>query len=182
MRHYALFDKILVANRGEIACRVMRTCKRLGIKTVAVYSEPDSNALHVRSADEAICIGPAQSSKSYLVMERILDACKQTGAQAVHPGYGFLSENTKFAALLDENKIAFIGPGANAVRAMGDKLESKKIARVAGVNLVPCSPGEVKTVEEAVAISRSIGYPVMLKARYLYGSRLCFPDKSFSSG
>jgi propionyl-CoA carboxylase alpha chain len=161
-RSYALFDKILIANRGEIACRVMRTCKRLGIKTVAVYSEPDSNALHVRSADEAVCVGPAPSAQSYLAMERVLQACKDTGAQAVHPGYGFLSENTRFAGLLDANGIAFIGPGAEAVKVMGDKLKSKEIARAAGVNLVPCSPGEVKTVEDAVKISQHIGYPVML--------------------
>jgi len=120
-----LFDKILVANRGEIACRVMRTAKRLGIKTVAVHSEPDATAKHVAMADEAVCLGPAASSKSYLSIPAILDAIKKTGAQAVHPGYGFLSENANFAQTLEDNGIVFIGPGSAAIRAMGDKIESK---------------------------------------------------------
>lgn len=163
-RNYALFDKILIANRGEIACRVMRTCKKMGIKTVAVYSEPDANALHVRSADEAVCIGPAPSSESYLVMERVIEAAKATGAQAVHPGYGFLSENMEFAKLLDENNITFIGPGSHAVDVMGDKLQSKIVAKEAGVNLVPGFLGEIATPEDACKIAQDIGYPVMLKA------------------
>ena len=132
-----MFEKILVANRGEIACRVIRTAKKMGIATVAVYSEADADALHVRSADEAIAIGGSASSDSYLVIDKILDAIKQTGAQAVHPGYGFLSENATFAQKLADEGIIFIGPGVKAIAAMGDKIESKKIAAGAGVNTVP---------------------------------------------
>src|SRR6201996_791359 len=127
-----LFDKILIANRGEIACRVIRTCKRLGIKTVAVYSEADADALHVRQADEKVFIGPPPSAQSYLLIDKIVEACKQTGAQAVHPGYGFLSEKREFQEALAKNKIIFIGPGAEAIFAMGDKIESKKLAKQAG--------------------------------------------------
>ncbi|MGE4077760.1 MAG: biotin carboxylase N-terminal domain-containing protein, partial [Reyranella sp.] len=127
------FDKILIANRGEIACRVIRTCKRLGIKTVAVYSEADADALHVRAADEAVLIGPPPSAQSYLLIDRIVEACRQTGAQAVHPGYGFLSEKQEFQEALAKAGIVFIGPEAHAIHAMGDKIESKKLALAAGV-------------------------------------------------
>ena len=143
----------------------------MGIKTVAVYSEADANALHVRSADEAVCIGPAPSNQSYLLMDRVVDACKRTGAQAVHPGYGFLSENMQFANLLDENGISFIGPDTHAVDVMGDKLQSKLVAKEAGVNLVPGYLGEIKSPEEAIKIAQDIGYPVMLSKYY----QLFFP-------
>jgi len=159
-----LFDKVLVANRGEIACRVMRTCKRLGIKTVAVYSEPDAQATHVRMADEAICVGPAAAAQSYLRVDRILEAVKSTGAQAVHPGYGFLSENEVFAKALEENGVAFVGPPSSAIRAMGDKIESKKLAKAARVNTIPGFLGEVNSDEEVLKIAKEIGYPVMIKA------------------
>ncbi|MEO3432970.1 acetyl/propionyl/methylcrotonyl-CoA carboxylase subunit alpha [Inquilinus sp. CAU 1745] len=159
-----MFDKILVANRGEIACRVIRTARRMGIATVAVHSEADADALHVRMADEAVAIGPSASAQSYLVIDRILDACRQTGAQAVHPGYGFLSENARFADALAEAGIAFIGPGPAAIRAMGDKIESKKLAKAAGVSTVPGHPDAVADDEEALAVAREIGFPVMLKA------------------
>ncbi len=159
-----LFSKILIANRGEIACRVMRTCRRLGIKTVAVYSDADAEALHVREADEAVRIGPAPSRESYLRIEAIIDACRQTGAEAVHPGYGFLSENAAFAEALDKAGIVFIGPNREAVAAMGDKIESKKLAARAKVNTVPGHLVPLKDAEEAVAVSRRIGYPVMIKA------------------
>src|SRR5581483_4600242 len=132
-----LFKKILIANRGEIACRVIRTCKRLGIAAVAVYSDADAEALHVREADEAVRIGPPPSAESYLKIDAIVAACKATGAEAVHPGYGFLSENSAFAEALDAAGIVFIGPGRHAVAAMGDKIESKKLAQKAGVNMVP---------------------------------------------
>src|ERR1700751_5267398 len=132
-----LFDKILIANRGEIACRVIRTARRLGIKTVAVYSEADAEALHVRQADEAVFIGPPPATQSYLLIDRIVDACKRTGAQAVHPGYGFLSENKAFQEALAKAKIVFIGPDAKAIEAMGDKIESKKLAQKANVSTVP---------------------------------------------
>ncbi len=160
----AMFSKILIANRGEIACRVIRTAKAMGIKTVAVYSEPDADALHVREADEAVAIGPAAAAQSYLAIEKIIAVCKQTGAEAVHPGYGFLSENRKFAAALKEAGIVFIGPDAHAIAAMGDKIESKKLAKEAGVNSVPGYLGVIKDAEEAVKIAKEIGYPVMIKA------------------
>jgi propionyl-CoA carboxylase alpha chain len=159
-----MFAKILIANRGEIACRVIRTARAMGIKTVAVYSEPDADALHVREADEAVAIGPAAAAQSYLSIEKIVDACKQTGAEAVHPGYGFLSENRKFAAALKEAGIAFIGPDTHAIAAMGDKIESKKLAKEAGVSSVPGYLGVIKDAEEAVKIAKEVGYPVMIKA------------------
>ncbi|HET6157301.1 MAG TPA: acetyl-CoA carboxylase biotin carboxylase subunit [Dongiaceae bacterium] len=159
-----MFTKILIANRGEIACRVIRTAKAMGIKTVAVYSEPDADALHVREADEAVPIGPAAAAQSYLSIEKILEACKRTGAEAVHPGYGFLSENRKFAAALIEAGIAFIGPDAHAIAAMGDKIESKKLAKEAGVSSVPGYLGVIEDAGEAVKIAKEIGYPVMIKA------------------
>ncbi|XP_053403995.1 propionyl-CoA carboxylase alpha chain, mitochondrial-like [Mercenaria mercenaria] len=159
-----MFDKILIANRGEIACRVIKTCKRLGIKTVAVHSEADSMAVHKRMADEAICIGPAPTNQSYLVMENILQAVKDTGAQAVHPGYGFLSENTVFAAKLSEIGVQFIGPNSEAIRAMGDKIESKRIATAARVNMIPGHDGVVENADHCVQLANEIGYPVMVKA------------------
>ncbi|MGK9234260.1 acetyl/propionyl/methylcrotonyl-CoA carboxylase subunit alpha [Inquilinus limosus] len=159
-----MFDKILIANRGEIACRVIRTARRMCIKTVAVYSEADADAVHVRLADEAVPIGPAPSAQSYLVIDRIVEACRATGAQAVHPGYGFLSENPRFCAALEAAGIAFIGPGVGAIEAMGDKIESKKLAQAAGVSTVPGHLAPIADEEEAVAVCRRIGYPVMLKA------------------
>ncbi|XP_061600863.1 propionyl-CoA carboxylase alpha chain, mitochondrial [Cololabis saira] len=158
------FDKILIANRGEIACRVMKTCKKMGIKTVAVHSEVDSTAVHVKSADEAVCVGPAASSKSYLNMDAIMEAIRLTGAQAVHPGYGFLSENKEFAKRLAAEGVTFIGPDNHAIQAMGDKIESKLIAKAAQVNTIPGFDGVVKSAEEAVKIANEIGYPVMIKA------------------
>src|SRR4051812_31631366 len=159
-----LFDKILIANRGEIACRVIRSCKRLGIKTVAVYSEADADALHVREADEAVFIGPPPATQSYLLIDRIVEACKQTGAQAVHPGYGFLSEKQKFQKALAAAGIAFIGPDAHAIHAMGDKIESKKLAQAAGVSTVPGHLAAIPNADEAVVIANNVGYPVMIKA------------------
>jgi propionyl-CoA carboxylase alpha chain len=158
------FDKILIANRGEIACRVIRTCQRLGIKTVAVYSEADAEALHVRMADEAVLIGPPPSAQSYLQIDKIVDACKKTGAQAVHPGYGFLSEKQEFQKALAKAKIAFIGPDAHAIYAMGDKIESKKLAQKAGVSTVPGHLAAIPDAEAAVKIANKVGYPVMIKA------------------
>jgi propionyl-CoA carboxylase alpha chain len=154
----------LIANRGEIACRIMRTAKKLGIKTVAVYSEADVRAKFVRMADEAVCVGPPPTKQSYLNMEAILDAAKKTKAQAVHPGFGFLSENPTFAELLTNNGIVFIGPTYQAMRAMSDKIESKKLAKSAGVNIIPGKLADVRNVEEALALAHEIGYPVMLKA------------------
>jgi propionyl-CoA carboxylase alpha chain len=160
----SMFKKILIANRGEIACRVMRTARRMGIKTVAVYSEADADALHVRLADEAVAIGAAPAAESYLKIERIVEACRETGAEAVHPGYGFLSEKSAFAAALEKAKIAFIGPGAKAIAAMGDKIESKKLAHKAGVTTVPGHLGVIPDAETARKIAREVGYPVMIKA------------------
>ncbi|MFD2205190.1 acetyl-CoA carboxylase biotin carboxylase subunit [Kiloniella antarctica] len=160
----ALFEKILIANRGEIACRVIRTAQRLGIKTVAVYSDADASSLHVKMADEAVRIGPAASAESYLVIEKIIAACKETGAQAVHPGFGFLSENSSFVKALDDAGIVFIGPPTNAIAAMGDKIESKHLAQASKVSTVPGHMDLIKDAEEAVEISSSIGYPVMIKA------------------
>ncbi|MBN8187663.1 MAG: acetyl-CoA carboxylase biotin carboxylase subunit [Salipiger thiooxidans] len=159
-----MFDKILIANRGEIACRVMKTAKKMGIKTVAVYSEADKHALHVAMADEAVHIGPPQANQSYIVIDKIMQAVKDTGAQAVHPGYGFLSENPKFADALEAAGVAFVGPPKGAIEAMGDKITSKKIAQEAGVNTVPGYMGLIEDADEAVKISGEIGYPVMIKA------------------
>ncbi len=159
-----MFKKILIANRGEIACRVIKTAKRLGIKTVAVYSEADRLSLHVAMADEAVCIGPAPSAESYLVQKNIIQAIRDTKADAVHPGYGFLSENASFARALAREGVAFIGPKPRAITAMGDKIESKKLAAKAKVNTIPGHPDAIKNTTEAVKIAKKIGYPVMLKA------------------
>ncbi|GAA3853416.1 acetyl/propionyl/methylcrotonyl-CoA carboxylase subunit alpha [Celeribacter arenosi] len=159
-----MFDKILIANRGEIACRVIKTAKKMGIKTVAVYSDADKHALHVQMADEAVNIGPPPSNQSYIVIDKIMDAVRQTGAQAVHPGYGFLSENSKFAQALHAEGVAFIGPPVGAIEAMGDKITSKKLAAEAGVSTVPGYMGIIEDADEAVRISNEIGYPVMIKA------------------
>ncbi|MBL4693610.1 MAG: acetyl/propionyl-CoA carboxylase subunit alpha, partial [Magnetovibrio sp.] len=158
------FKKILIANRGEIACRVIRTAKRMGIKTVAVYSDADKDALHVLEADEAVNIGPAASSESYLVIDKIIEAMKQTKAEAVHPGYGFLSENPAFTGKLKRAGLAFIGPNDLAIKAMGDKIESKKLAQKAGVNVVPGHAKALSGFVEGKEVAASIGYPVMLKA------------------
>ena len=163
-KSHPLFDKILIANRGEIACRVIRTCRRLGIKTVAVYSEADADALHVREADEKVLIGPPPSTQSYLLVDKIIEACRKTGAQAVHPGYGFLSEKQEFQKALAEAGIVFIGPDARAIHAMGDKIESKKLAQKAGVSTVPGWLHALKNADEAVKIANQVGYPVMIKA------------------
>lgn len=157
-------SKILIANRGEIACRVIKTARKMGIATVAVYSDADANALHVRMADEAVHIGPAPSNQSYIVIDKILDAIRKTGADAVHPGYGFLSENPLFAEALEKEGVTFIGPPVNAIQAMGDKITSKKLAAEAGVSTVPGHMGLIADADEAVRISASIGYPVMIKA------------------
>ncbi|MBU3029271.1 acetyl-CoA carboxylase biotin carboxylase subunit [Paracoccus marinaquae] len=159
-----MFKKILIANRGEIACRVIKTARKMGIKTVAVYSDADRNALHVKMADEAVHIGPPPANQSYIVIDKIMEAIRQTGAEAVHPGYGFLSENMKFAEALEKAGVAFIGPPATAIEAMGDKITSKKLAQEAGVSTVPGYMGLIADAEEAVKISGQIGYPVMIKA------------------
>jgi propionyl-CoA carboxylase alpha chain len=159
-----LFSKILIANRGEIACRVIRTARRLGIRTVAVYSDADADALHVREADEAVRIGPPPSAQSYLNIEAIVAACKQTGAEAVHPGYGFLSERASFCEALKKAGIVFIGPEPHAIQAMGDKIESKKLAQAAGVSTVPGHLEAIPDAEAAVKISKTVGFPVMIKA------------------
>ena len=159
-----MFDKILIANRGEIACRVIKTAKRMGIKTVAVFSDADRNALHVQMADEAVNIGPPPANQSYIDIEKVISAVKKTNAQAVHPGYGFLSENAKFAKSLFDIGVTFIGPPQNAIESMGDKITSKKIAQEAGVNTVPGHMGVIKDEDEALSISERIGYPVMIKA------------------
>jgi propionyl-CoA carboxylase alpha chain len=180
-----MFSKILIANRGEIACRVIRTAKKMGIATVAVYSDADARAPHVRMADEAVRLGPAPASESYLNADLILLACRETGAEAVHPGYGFLSERESFARLLADNGIAFIGPPPNAIAAMGDKIESKKLAKQAGVNVVPGFLGDIATTEDAVRIASDIGYPVMMKASAGGGGkgmRLAWSEKDVREG
>ena len=159
-----MFKKILIANRGEIACRVIKTARRMGIKTVAVFSDADRNALHVKMADEAVHIGAAPASQSYIVIDKIMAAVRATGAEAVHPGYGFLSENMKFAAALEAEGVVFIGPPSPAIEAMGDKITSKKIAQKAGVSTVPGYMGLIADADEAVRISGQVGYPVMIKA------------------
>jgi propionyl-CoA carboxylase alpha chain len=179
------FDKILIANRGEIACRVIRTCRKLGIKTVAVYSEADADALHVREADEKVFIGPPPSTQSYLQIDKIVDACKKTGAQAVHPGYGFLSEKQEFQKALAKAGIVFIGPDARAIHAMGDKIESKKLALKAGVSTVPGHLAAIPNADQAVKIAKSIGYPVMIKASAGGGGkgmRIAYSDAETKEG
>ena len=180
-----MFTKILIANRGEIACRVIKTAKRMGIATVAVYSDADARAPFVRMADEAVHIGPATASESYLVADKIIAAAKQTGAEAVHPGYGFLSERASFVEALEAEGIAFIGPPVNAIAAMGDKIESKKLAMEAGVNVVPGFVGEIEDTEHAVRISDEIGYPVMMKASAGGGGkgmRLAYSEQDVREG
>ena len=159
-----MFKKILIANRGEIACRVIKTARKMGIKTVAVYSDADRDALHVKMADEAVHIGPPAAAQSYIQIDKILAAVKSSGAQAVHPGYGFLSERADFAQALDQANIAFIGPPPGAIQSMGDKITSKKLAKEAGVSTVPGYMGLIKDAQDAVKISNQIGYPVMIKA------------------
>ncbi|ABF64602.1 Carbamoyl-phosphate synthase L chain ATP-binding [Ruegeria sp. TM1040] len=159
-----MFEKILIANRGEIACRVIKTARKMGIKTVAIYSDADRQALHVQMADEAVHVGPAPANQSYIVIDNVMAAIKSSGAQAVHPGYGFLSENAKFAEALEAAGVAFVGPPKGAIEAMGDKITSKKIAQEAGVSTVPGYMGLIADADEAVKISNEIGYPVMIKA------------------
>ena len=180
-----MFKKILIANRGEIACRVIKTARRMGIQTVAVYSDADARAPFVQMADESVHIGPSPAAQSYLIAEKIIEACKATGAEAVHPGYGFLSERTSFAEALEAEGIAFIGPPVNAIAAMGDKIESKKLAMQAGVNVVPGFVGEIDDTEHAVRISEEIGYPVMMKASAGGGGkgmRLAYSEQDVREG
>jgi len=177
--------KILIANRGEIACRVIRTARKMGIKTVAVHSDADARAPHVLMADEAVHIGPSPAAQSYLIAEKIIQACKDTGADAVHPGYGFLSERESFRKALDAEGIIFVGPPANAIAAMGDKIESKKLAKAAGVNVVPGYVGVIEDTEHAVRISNEIGYPVMMKASAGGGGkgmRLAYSEQDVREG
>ena len=180
-----MFKKILIANRGEIACRVIKTARKMGIATVAVYSDADRNALHVRMADEAVHIGPAPANQSYIVIDKIMDAIRRTGAEAVHPGYGFLSENMKFAEALEAEGVVFIGPPSGAIEQMGDKITSKKLAQAAGVSTVPGHMGLIADAEEAAAISAQIGYPVMIKASAGGGGkgmRIAWSDKEAREG
>jgi propionyl-CoA carboxylase alpha chain len=180
-----MFKKIPIANRGEIACRVIKTARKMGILTVAVYSEADCDALHVQLADEGVCIGPAASKESYLVIDKIIAACKKTGAEAVHPGYGFLSENQEFSRRLEENGIIFIGPKHYSVGQMGDKIASKKLANEAKVNTIPGYADAIDTPEQAVEIAKGIGYPVMIKASAGGGGkglRVAFDDKECFEG
>ena len=180
-----MFKKILVANRGEIACRVIKTARKMGILTVAVYSEADKEARHVELADESVCIGPPASKESYLSADKIIAACKQTGAEAVHPGYGFLSENEAFSKRLEEEGIIFIGPKHYSVAAMGDKIASKKLAIQAKVNVIPGHNEAIATPEEAVKLAKGIGYPVMIKASAGGGGkglRVAFNDKECAEG
>ena len=180
-----MLKKILIANRGEIACRVIKTARRMGIATVAVYSEADRDALHVELADEAVPIGAAPSRESYLSMDKIIAACKQTGADAVHPGYGFLSENETFARRVEEEGIVFIGPKHAAIAAMGDKIQSKKLAAKAGVSTIPGHNEAIETAPAAVEIARAIGYPVMIKASAGGGGkglRVAYDDAQAAEG
>jgi len=180
-----MFDKILIANRGEIAVRIIKTCRKMGIKTVVVYSDADAGSLAVEMADETVHIGPSPANQSYLIQDKIVDAVKQTGAQAMHPGFGFLSENASFARRLKEEGIAFIGPNPEAIDAMGDKITSKKFAADAGVSTVPGHMGLIETTEEAVKIAREIGYPVMIKASAGGGGkgiRVAHSDEDMAEG
>src|SRR5438132_51070 len=166
-----MFDKILIANRGEIALRILRACKELGIATVAVHSTADADAMHVRLADESVCIGPPPSKDSYLNVPALLAACEITGADAVHPGYGFLSENARFAEILADHNLHFIGPKAEHIRLMGDKIEAKKTAKKLGIPVVPGSDGAVSPNDDAMAIAQAIGFPVLVKAASGGGGR-----------
>lgn len=166
-----MFNKVLIANRGEIALRILRACKELGIQTVAVHSTADASAMHVKLADESVCIGPPASLDSYLNIHEIMAACEITGADAIHPGYGFLSENAKFADVLEAHNITFIGPSADHIRIMGDKIEAKKTAKKLGIPVVPGSEGEVRENEEAMRVASEIGYPVIIKAAAGGGGR-----------
>src|SRR3981081_854559 len=166
-----MFDKILIANRGEIALRVLRACKELGIPSVAVHSTADEDAMHVRLADESVCIGPPAARDSYLNVPALLAACEITGADAVHPGYGFLSENARFAEILEEHTIHFIGPRPAHIRLMGDKIEAKRTAKRLGIPVVPGSESGVTTDQEALSIARDIGFPVLVKAAAGGGGR-----------
>ena len=166
-----MFEKILIANRGEIALRVLRACKELGVQTVAVHSTADADAMHVRLADESVCIGPPPARESYLNVPALLAACEITGADAVHPGYGFLSENARFAEILAEHSIHFIGPKPEHIRLMGDKIEAKRTAAKLGIPVVPGSEGGIKSDQDAIAIARDIGYPVLVKAAAGGGGR-----------
>ena len=166
-----MFDKILIANRGEIALRVIRACREMGIQSVAVHSTSDVDAMHVRMADESICIGPPPGAQSYLSIPAIVSACEITGAQAVHPGYGFLSENAKFAQILEDHELKFIGPSAEHIRLMGDKITAKDTMKGLGVPCVPGSDGGVETLDEAAALGKQIGYPVIVKATAGGGGR-----------
>src|SRR5215207_658917 len=159
-----MFKRILIANRGEIACRIIKTARRMGIATVAVYSDADKDALHVDMADDAVAIGPAPAAQSYLLIDRIVEACRTTGAEAVHPGYGFLSEREAFPTALEAAGIVFIGPNPNAIAAMGDKIESKRFAHLAKVSTVPGHLGVIADADEAVKVAAEIGFPVMIKA------------------
>jgi acetyl-CoA carboxylase biotin carboxylase subunit len=159
-----MFDKILIANRGEIAVRIIRACKELGIRTLAVYSKTDADSLHVQLADEAICIGEAPSKESYLKIDRIISAAEVGDVEAIHPGYGFLSEDAHFAEVCENCNIKFIGPPSSAIRAMGDKVAARETMRKAGVQVVPGSDGPVESEQDALKIARKIGYPVIVKA------------------
>jgi acetyl-CoA carboxylase biotin carboxylase subunit len=166
-----MFDKVLIANRGEIALRIQRACKELGIATVAVHSTADADAMHVRLADESVCIGPPPASESYLNIPRLLAACEITGADAIHPGYGFLSENSRFAEILEEHEITFIGPTAEHIRIMGDKIEAKETAKKLGLPVVPGSDGAIADEAQALRIAKSVGFPVLIKAAAGGGGR-----------
>ncbi len=166
-----MFDKVLIANRGEIAMRINRACHEMGIKTVAIHSTADANAMHVRMADESVCVGPPAARDSYLNIPAIVTACEITGAQAIHPGYGFLSENARFAEIIDEHGLIFIGPKAEHIRLMGDKIEAKKAVKRLGIPVVPGSDGGVTSDEEAMAVARKIGYPILVKAAAGGGGR-----------
>src|SRR6187399_1047158 len=166
-----MFDKILIANRGEIALRVLRACKELGIPTVAVHSTADADAMHVRLADESVCIGPPPARDSYLNVPALLTACEITGADAVHPGYGFLSENARFAEILKDHNVDFIGPRAEHIRLMGDKIEAKRTAKKLGIPVVPGSETAVGSDQEATAVAHELGFPVLIKASAGGGGR-----------
>ena len=166
-----MFDKVLIANRGEIALRIHRACKEMGITTVAVHSTADADAMHVRLADESVCLGPPAAAKSYLNIPALIAACEITGAQAIHPGYGFLSENARFAEIIDAHGLVFIGPRAEHIRMMGDKIAAKAAVKAAGIPVVPGSDGGISDDETALAVAEEIGYPVLVKASAGGGGR-----------